>query len=295
MLFSLVKRINDNISISHYQINVILVEWKIRMKLLSIASGSSGNCIYIGSTSTHILIDAGISRKRIVEGLNTLSLTLDDIDAIFITHEHIDHIQSLGVLERTRVIPVYTSAGTAQGIMATKSLGKIPEGIFNIVSADELISIGDLVVKPFTISHDAAEPLAYRIEREDKAVAVATDMGTYDDYTVSSLKGLNAILLEANHDLNMLQVGSYPYYLKQRISGEYGHLSNEMSGSLLNRILNKNLKDILIGHLSRENNYEELAYETVCLAVNQGDTPYKAEDFNIKVAKRDRVTELVII
>ena len=277
MLFSLVKRINDNISISHYQINVILVEWKIRMKLLSIASGSSGNCIYIGSTSTHILIDAGISRKRIVEGLNTLSLTLDDIDAIFITHEHIDHIQSLGVLERTRVIPVYTSAGTAQGIMATKSLGKIPEGIFNIISADELISIGDLVVKPFTISHDAA------------------DMGTYDDYTVSSLKGLNAILLEANHDLNMLQVGSYPYYLKQRISGEYGHLSNEMSGSLLNRILNKNLKDILLGHLSRENNYEELAYETVCLAVNQGDTPYKAEDFNIKVAKRDRVTELVII
>lgn len=265
------------------------------MKLLSIASGSSGNCIYVGSEQTHILIDVGVSRKRIVEGLKTLSLTLDDIDAILITHEHIDHIQSLGVLERTRKIQVYTSNGTTTGILNTKSLKSMPDGIFNVVSADEEFYIGDLLIKPFHISHDAAEPLAFRIENGDKSVAVATDMGTYNDYTVSKLKDLNAILLEANHDLNMLQVGSYPYYLKQRISGDSGHLSNDMSASLLNRILNGKLRDILLGHLSKENNYEELAYETVCLAVDQGDTPYKAKDFNIKVAKRDRVTELVII
>ena len=143
------------------------------------------------------------------------------------------------------------------------------------------------------VSHDAAEPVAYRIGYEGKKVAVCTDLGVYNDYTVECLKGLDAILLEANHDVNMLQVGPYPYYLKQRILGERGHLSNENSGRLLNRILHDNLKAVMLGHLSKENNLPQLAYEAVRLEITLGDGPYKAEDFRIQVAQRSEVSAVV--
>ena len=124
-------------------------------------------------------------------------------------------------------------------------------------------------------------------------VVSVKDMGVYDEYIVDNLKGLDALLLEANHDVNMLQVGSYPYYLKRRILGERGHLSNETAGKLLCRLLHDGMKDILLGHLSKENNYEALAYETVCSEVTMGDNPYKAKDFRIAVAHRDSASKVV--
>ena len=158
---------------------------------------------------------------------------------------------------------------------------------------DEKFNIGDITVDPFRISHDARQPSGYRMECGGKAAAVATDLGMYDDYIVNKLTGLDAILLEANHDVHMLEVGGYPYPLKRRILGEKGHLSNELSGMLLCDILHDNLKHIVLGHLSKENNYARLAYETVKLEVTLGDNPYKGEELNMRVANRDSVSDIL--
>ena len=263
------------------------------MRLCSIASGSSGNCIYVGNENTHLLIDAGISKKRIEAGLEALDVKGEEITGILITHEHVDHIQGLGVFSRKFEVPIYGTKGTIEGIRKCSTLGKMPEGLLHEINTDENFVLGDIQIRAFNISHDANEPSGYRMEHEEKAVAVATDLGKYDDYIVSNLKNLNAIVLEANHDIHMLEVGPYPYPLKRRVMGDKGHLSNELSGRLLCDILHDNLKCVILGHLSKENNYEELAYETVKLEVTMGDTPYKGEDIPMMVAKRDTVSDII--
>ena len=265
------------------------------MRLCSIASGSSGNCIYTGGEHTHLLVDTGISKKRVEEGLKALDIKGEELSGILITHEHIDHVQGLGVLSRKYEVPIYATKGTIEGIKKISSIGKMPEGLFHEIQTDETFTLGELKVEPFKISHDANEPSGYRIEQGGKSVAVATDLGKYDDYTVENLKNLDAILLEANHDIHMLEVGGYPYYLKQRILGDRGHLSNELSGQLLCDILHDNLKYIMLGHLSRENNYAKLAYETVKLEVTLADNEYKGEDLDMFVASRDSVSEIVTV
>lgn len=261
------------------------------MKLCSIASGSSGNCIFAGSDNTGILIDTGISGKRIEQGLNSIGHKTADISGIFVTHEHVDHIAGLGVIARRYGIPIYATEGTYRGVLNTKSVGKIPEGLFRPICPDSTVQVGDVTVHPFSISHDAADPVGYRVETGGKKAAVATDMGFYNSYITEQLTGLDAILLESNHDIRMLEVGSYPYYLKQRILSNRGHLSNETAGQLLCEVLHDDLKHIVLGHLSRENNYPSLAYETVCAEVTMGDNPWKAKDFHITVAKRDEPGE----
>ena len=263
------------------------------MKLCSIASGSSGNCIFAGSETTSLLIDAGISGKRVEAGLAVLDRSAKELDGILVTHEHSDHIQGLGVLARRYGIPIYATDGTIQAMQQTKSLGKFPEGIFHTIHADDTFTLGDIAVHPFTISHDAAEPVCYRMESGGKSIAIATDLGVYSDYTVQNLTGLDAVLLEANHDENMLAVGPYPYPLKQRIAGAKGHLSNLAAGHLLCEILHDNLQEVLLGHLSKENNYEALAFETVACEVTTGDNPYHSGDFHLAVAKRSEVSPLI--
>ena len=265
------------------------------MRLCSIASGSSGNCIYVGSDNTHLLIDTGISKKRIDAGLKELEIKGEELDGILITHEHSDHIQGLGVFSRKYEIPIYATPGTIAGIQAYSRLGAMPEGLYHVIHSDESFMLGDIRVNPFAISHDANEPTGYRLECRDKSVAVATDLGIYDAFTVSHLQNLDAVLLEANHDLHMLEVGPYPYPLKRRVMGDKGHLSNELSGRLLCDILHDNLKHIVLGHLSKENNYESLAYETVKLEVTLGDNAYKGEDLNMAVAKRDSISEIITV
>lgn len=265
------------------------------MRLCSIASGSSGNCIYVGSDQTHLLIDTGISKKRIDESLSELGIKGEELSGILVTHEHVDHIQGLGVFSRKYGIPIYATRGTIAGITEYKGLGKMPEGLYHEVAIDQKFSIGDLEVKPFAISHDAKEPSGFRIGNSMKSVAVATDLGFYDDYIVENLKNLDAVLLEANHDVHMLEVGPYPYYLKQRVLGNQGHLSNELTGRLLCNILHNNLKHIILGHLSKENNYEELARETVKLEITMGNTPYKGEDLPLIVANRDTMSNILYI
>lgn len=257
------------------------------MELCSIASGSSGNCICAGSEDCHVLIDAGISGKRIEAGLNSINLKTADMQGILITHEHIDHISGLGVLSRRYGIPMYATAGTIDAVMHTKSVGNIDESLFHEVEPEVDFNIGDLTIEPISISHDAREPVAYKIKQPGKSMAVMTDLGKFDDRIIEKLKGLDALLLEANHDVHMLQVGSYPYPLKQRILGDRGHLSNELSGRLLGEVLHDGFKAVMLGHLSKENNLAELAYETVRLEVSMGDNPYQGDDFPMYVANRD--------
>jgi len=265
------------------------------MRLCSIASGSSGNCIYVGSDNTHLLVDTGISKKRIEEGLHGLDIKGEELTGVLITHEHIDHIQGLGVLLRKYEVPVYATKGTIAGIHRCKSLGTLPEGLLHEIDTDVPFSLGNININPFKISHDAQEPCGYSFENYEKKIAIATDLGTYDSYIVDALKGANALLLEANHDIKMLELGPYPYILKQRVMGEQGHLSNELSGRLLCDILHDELKCVVLGHLSKENNYEELAYETVKLEVTMGDNPYKGEDIPLIVAQRSTASEIVTV
>ncbi len=263
------------------------------MKLCSLSSGSSGNCIFVGTDHTNLLVDAGISGKRVEEGLHSIGFSGKEIDGILVTHEHSDHVKGLGVLARKLSVPIYTTRGTWEAIRRNNTCGRMDEDLFHEVQADCMLEIGDITVDPFAISHDAAQPVGYRFLSEGKSCAVATDMGTYTDYTIGHLQNLDAILMESNYDENMLEAGRYPYYLKLRIAGDHGHLSNESSGQLLCDVLHDNMKHIFLGHLSAENNYPQLAYETVCSEVTMGENPYKASDFPISVARRDAVGEYV--
>lgn len=265
------------------------------MDFFSVTSGSSGNCICAGNDDSHILIDAGLSGKRIEEGLNTYDYTTSDMKGLLITHEHSDHIKGVGVLARKYHIPIYGTLGTLKALKRMKSLGEIDDGLLHSIKPDEEFTVGSLTVKPFRISHDAADPVAYTVGDGKARVGVCTDLGFYDDYIIGNLKGLDALLLEANHDVRMLQVGSYPYELKQRILSDLGHLSNEASGQLLCELLHDNIKHIFLGHLSEENNMPQLAFETVKLEVTMGDNPYKGTDFPIEVAGRYAVSKRVVV
>ena len=252
------------------------------MELCSIASGSSGNCIYAGTESSHLMIDAGISGKRIEAGLNSIGLKTAEMQALLVTHEHSDHISGLGVVARKYGIPIYATAETIEAVKGISSVGKVDETLFHPIEAGVEFQIGDITVEPVSISHD-------------KKMAVITDLGKYDNYLIDKLQDLDVLLLEANHDVRMLQVGSYPYPLKQRILGDRGHLSNESSGQFLGQLLHDKFKKVVLGHLSKENNLAELAYETVRQEVEQGENPYHGNDFPIQVAKRDEVSELIRI
>ncbi len=265
------------------------------MRLVSIASGSSGNCIYIGSENTHMLVDAGISNKRIEAGLNEIGVKGSELNAIVITHEHSDHVKGLGILARRHHVPIYSTKETIEEIQKISGLGEYPAELLHPIEPDVDFMVGDLVIQAFRIDHDAANPVAYRVRQGRKSVAVATDMGHYDQYIIDHLQGLDALLLESNHDVRMLETGPYPYYLKRRILSDHGHLSNDNAGRLLNYVLHDNMKKIMLGHLSQTNNYPELAFETVKLEIDQGDCPYRASDFSIAVARRDAMSEIVTL
>ena len=263
------------------------------MKLCSIASGSSGNCIFVGSEQTNLLVDVGLSAKRIENGLKEIDIKPDTIQGILITHEHTDHVSGLGVMARRYHIPIYATYETIMAIRGIKSLGEISEELFNYIEPDKRFTINDISIEPFSISHDAANPVCYTMETGHEKLGIATDLGKYDDYILSKLSGSDILMIEANHDINMLMVGKYPYYLKQRILGDLGHLSNETLAGLISKLINKKKQHIILGHLSKENNYEELAYETVLCELSQLDI--ESDMYSLTVARRDAPSDLVII
>ena len=233
------------------------------MKFGTIASGSSGNCLYAGNGETHILIDAGVSCKRIIEGLKSFELTGNDIQGILVTHEHTDHISGLGVLSRKFHIPIYGTEKTIKRILDMENLGKLDRELFQIIEAGKTFDIGNMSIESFSISHDAADPVSYVMHENDKKIGMVTDLGFYDDRIVGHLKSSNLLYVEANHDIHMLQAGPYPYYLKRRILGDQGHLCNEKAAELVVELTHDRLKNVILGHLSKENNYPDLALATV--------------------------------
>lgn len=256
------------------------------MRFQAIASGSNGNCIFIESGSTRVLVDCGVSCKRITDGLKALSVSPDTISAVLITHEHSDHICGLKVFAKHYNTPVYGTRRTLTEIAEGDVKAEIDPALYRAVTPGETVTIGAFSVHVIHTYHDAADPVAYRFDAPEGKVAVMTDLGHYTEEIAEELKGLNGILLESNHDIRMLEVGHYPYALKRRILGDYGHLSNETSGKLLCKILNPELKFILLGHLSEENNYPDIALMSVKSEIDQSDVPFTSEDFRIEVAGR---------
>ena len=265
------------------------------MRFCNIASGSSGNCTYAGDDHTHLIIDAGISGKRIEAGLNELELTTPDMTGILITHEHTDHIGGLGVLARRYGIPIYATGGTIDAIRRMPRYKDIPDHLYHVVKADQAFSLGNFEILPLAVSHDAAEPVAYRLENNGKRASIATDLGTYDEHIVRCMRNSDILMLEANHDVHMLEVGPYPYPLKKRILGDKGHLSNDLCGRLLTELISDRLQQVFLGHLSKDNNLEELAYETVRLEVTMSDDNYRWGDFPVSIAKRNERTECIAV
>lgn len=264
------------------------------MQLYSIASGSSGNCIYAGKEDEGILIDVGISMKKVCEGLEAQKLSFENVKAILITHEHTDHISGLGPVLRKVPIPVYATAGTVQAIWEKGNMKNISPELFHFIRPKDEIELGDMLIKAFSISHDAADPVCYTISNEKQKIGIATDLGCYSDDIIHNLGDCDSVLLEANHDINLLQVGRYPYSLKMRILGEKGHLSNDASARLIKEILHPGLQHIVLGHLSKENNFPELAYQTVSYELEQSET-WNQLDIDLLVAKRFEPTEMVTI
>ncbi|MBO4375105.1 MAG: MBL fold metallo-hydrolase [Lachnospiraceae bacterium] len=265
------------------------------MRFCNFASGSSGNCTYIGDDNTHLFVDVGISGKRIEAALNEIGLTASDMTGILVTHEHTDHINALSVISKKHEIPIYATKGTIEAIKRMPRFSAIPDGLYHEIKADRAFMLGDFCIRPVKISHDAAEPVAYRLDNKGKSVGVITDLGKYDDYTVNSMKDCSTVMVEANHDVNMLQVGPYPYMLKKRILGDKGHLSNDACGRFLVELLGNRLENIILGHLSQENNLAELAYETVRMEVTMSDTPFRFSDFRVLIGKRNERTELLTV
>lgn len=263
------------------------------MRFCSLYSGSSGNCIYVGSDTTHILIDVGVSMKKVVTALQEIDVKPEELDAIFITHEHSDHIGGLGVFLRKYGIPVYSTDKTLEAVSRYKNLGKVDMGLFHGIEADQSFALKDIYVKPISIWHDAADPVCYTISDTQKKISIATDLGDYNDHIVNELSGADAMLIEANHDVRMLEVGPYPYHLKQRILGKRGHLSNERGGQLVRELLNDHIKGLYLGHLSKENNYPELAYEAVKAELYGNPYSNDVRDFNMMVANRDCCSQVI--
>lgn len=264
------------------------------LKICSIASGSSGNCIYVGTDNVNLLVDSGISKKKVEIGLNAIGVDPHTIDGILITHEHSDHIKGIGVYARKYKMPIYATKKTWDATLNYSSLGKIPEGLHVEIFPNEDFMIKDMTIHPFNSFHDAIDPVCYTFKSEDKKISVATDLGCYDEYIIDNLNGSNVLFIEANHDVKLLEVGKYPYFLKKRIMSDVGHLSNETSGELISTLYNETLSHVILGHLSLENNFPELAYESV-KTVLASCSHVDCDKFNLSVASRSSHSELVVV
>lgn len=265
------------------------------MHLCSLSSGSSGNCIYVGTEETHLLVDTGVSKKRIVDELHAIDMAPEDIQGILITHEHSDHIQGLGVFTRKYSVPVYGTKATLEAIKRTKALGELDTSKFIEIQPDEPFQIQDMTIEASRTWHDAADPVCYQFFHQGHKTSLCTDLGDYNDYLVEKLKDSDLLFIESNHDVNMLLVGPYSYPLKQRILGDHGHLSNERSGQFIKELLNDHIRGIMLGHLSKENNIAELAYETVAQELTENPFTNDVRDFHLSVARRAEHSEVLYV
>ncbi|SAL16052.1 MBL fold metallo-hydrolase [Caballeronia telluris] len=228
------------------------------MRFASLGSGSEGNALLVeaqcGTTTTRVLLDCGFSAKEVERRLGRLGLSVEDLDAIVITHEHTDHIGSALTLGRKWSIPLHMSWGTARAIGADEA----PVDL-HVLWGDESVAIGDLSVLPYTVPHDAREPLQYVFSDGASRLGVLTDVGVSTPHITSVLSGCDALVLESNHDLQMLATSRYPASLKARIGGTHGHLNNDAAAAILATLDRSKLRHLVAAHLSQQNNLPHLA------------------------------------
>lgn len=249
------------------------------MKFCSLYSGSTGNSLFVQGNETKILVDAGVSAKKVVEALTSINVDINEINAIVVTHEHIDHIKSIGTLAKKYKIPVYANLGTWNGIENEQSVLKIEDK--NIFKIGEEFEIGDLKIKPFSTSHDAMDSCGFCIKNDDKKISIATDLGEMTNEVMENLKSSKFILLESNYEPEVLKYCSYPYALKTRISGAKGHLSNSEAGKTISNLLSYGLQNVMLGHLSKESNFPELAYKSVTEELAKNGIKEKEIELNV--------------
>ena len=257
----------------------------------SLYSGSSGNSLFVESENTKLLVDAGVSSKKIETALTNLEIDPSSINGILITHEHSDHVQGLGTFAKKFNLPVYVNQKTLDAMPNQKD--KISEKNIKIIKNEEKFEIGDLKIKPFSIPHDAANPCGFNIIHDNKKISSATDIGHMTNGIIKNLEDSIFIMLEANYDPEVLKFSKYPYILKSRIAGPTGHLPNEMAGKTIAHLLNSGLQQAILGHLSKESNFPELAYKTVIDEVISSN--YDENSLKLSVASRDIPGNKIII
>lgn len=252
------------------------------LKFCSLYSGSSGNSSLVQSKDTNILVDAGVSGKKIVDALASINVGIENISAILITHEHIDHTQSIATLSKKYNIPVYANKKTWEAMSDKKA--KILNENICYFNNNKPFNLNDITILPFDIPHDAANPCGFTISDSDSKLSIATDIGHITTSILDNIKNSNFLLLEANYEPDVLKCSSYPFHLKERIASPVGHLSNIEAGKTINYLADFGVKNIMLGHLSKENNFPELAYKSVLEQIEN-------KDLNLSVANRFEPSE----
>lgn len=236
------------------------------MKITVLGSGSGGNAAVIQNNGRAILIDAGFTCKNLQTRMTYCGINPVSVSAVFITHEHTDHVKGLGVFARKHRIPVYLSEGTFNSMYHGQKL-EIDKWV-SIIKTGVEVDTCDMRVTNFPVPHDAGEPVGYTFSDKNNKISYVTDIGSITNTVRDNLKNSRLIVLESNHDEKMLRNGPYPAFLKQRVSGPNGHLSNDETGKLLNNVMWDGLKAVYLAHLSKENNRPQLALNTVCESLN---------------------------
>lgn len=259
-----------------------------------LASGSTGNAFYLETDQKKILVDAGLTGKKMEQLLAEIGRKGEDLDAIFVTHEHSDHVKGVGILARKYGLDVYANRQTWQIMEEKNLLGKLDTAQKHIFDRETMMSFGDLDIASFAVSHDAVAPQFYRFMKDGKSFVMLTDTGYVSDRMVGMIENADAYLIEANHDIEILRAGSYPWKTKQRILSDLGHLCNEDGAEAMIRSLGNKTKKIYLGHLSKENNIKELAHMTVFNQLAQADLRV-GSDFQLFDTSPDRATTLTDI
>ncbi|MBE5786603.1 MAG: MBL fold metallo-hydrolase [Clostridiales bacterium] len=261
----------------------------MRFTFCPLFSGSSGNAIFVGAGDTRILIDGGMPGRSIENALREIGILPETLTGIAVTHEHSDHVKGVGILSRKYRIPVYANERTWNAMART--VGEVEPRNRRVFETEEDFYIGDLALLPFSIPHDAADPVGYRVFYGGRSIGTATDMGYMQKKVLKTLAGVDVLLLESNHDPDLLmQNPHYSLYLKQRILSNHGHLSNEASAKALLDLYGTGVRQVLLGHLSGENNTPELALATAAEHLSRAGVALN-EDIHLDLAWRDRVSK----
>lgn len=258
-------------------------------RVTTLFSSSSGNSSLISDGNTNILVDAGVSSSRIIKALSDINMDICEIDAILVTHEHSDHIKGIGILSRNYNIPVYANSDTMSAMLC--QIGDLYDRNIKVVECAKPFEIRDVVITPFAIPHDAVSPMGYCIKTTDGIVSVATDTGHITKSMLANMAKSDTVLIEANHDVDMLANGKYPYHLKKRILSDDGHLSNQNAAWLATQLAIWGTKKIILGHLSEHNNTEQKAYDTVKELLEKNNFKI-GTDVLLKVASKNSICQL---